>query len=108
MNSGDALYCSREQWRMQKIKEKKKGKSKSSDWQWKRQRPVMSCSSLFTCNMNSGECRRRRRKGRGREVVGGGNNRSQWLKGSCSPLMDDNPSFFFLCFCFSSSLSLQK
>jgi len=76
------VYCSREQWRMHKMKEKakEKGKRKSSGWWWKRRRPVVSCSSLFTCNMNNGECRRqmRRRRGRGRLVAGSGNGEGRW------------------------------
>jgi len=75
MNSGDALHCSREQWRIQKMKEKEKGKRKSNGWRWKQWRPVVSYSSLFTCNVNSGECRRRR--GRGRAVAGGENGRGR-------------------------------
>jgi len=58
---------------------------------------------------NSGECRRqrrrrRRRKGRGRAV-----RQREWqrpvAKGSCSPLMNNGPSFFPLFLLFSFSLS---
>jgi len=54
-----------------KEKEKGKRKRKSSGWRWKRRRPVVSCSLVFTCNVNSGECiiRRRRRRRRGREEL---------------------------------------
>jgi hypothetical protein len=68
----------REQWKMQKTKEKEKGKRKSSGWRLKRRRPVVSCSPLFTCNVNNGECRTRRRRGRGRVVAGSGNGEGRW------------------------------
>jgi hypothetical protein len=76
------VHMQREQWRMQKGKGKGKGKRKSSGRRWKPRRPMVSYSPLFTCNVNSRECRRRRRRrmrrGRERVVAGGGNRRGRW------------------------------
>jgi hypothetical protein len=80
------VHMQREQWRMQKGKWKGKwkgkGKRKNSGRRWKPRRPMVSYSPLFTCNVNSRECRRRRRRrmrrGRERVVAGGGNRRGRW------------------------------
>jgi hypothetical protein len=63
-------------------------------------------SLLFTLQ-NSGECRRQtkeKEKGKGKSNAAVGTTEAV-VKGSCSPLMDDGPSFFPLFLLFSFALS---
>jgi len=102
---GPALHCALflffffEQWRMQKTKEK--GKGKRSGWRWKRRRPVVSCSPLFACNVNSGECKRRRK-----ENEKGKRKSSGWQ--CCSLLCFLSSSSAPLFTCFVSVLLLPR
>ena len=100
------------QWRMQKTKEKEKRKRKSNGWRWKRQRPIVSCSPLFTCNVNNEECRRQRGRRRGMGI-------KQWLEVSwgkgkvllCSvsvPIVAFYSSFSFLFIVFINTVALNR
>jgi len=138
----DQTRSGHEQWRMQRTKEKENEKGKSrlpcaavmSGWRWKQRRPVVnwgSCSSLFSCNMNSEEWinslstvhfaehwrmqktkEKEKEKEKGKSRLPCATTMSGWrwkqrrpvVKGSCSPLMDDDPSFFLLFLLFSFSL----
>jgi len=118
------MHMQREEWRVNPLftlhvhvnseeclQTKEKGKSSTMVIDWGTVKTAEAGhSQLFTCNVNSGEClqTKEKRRGKGRAAWRWWTKRWwKWrrpiMKGSCSPLMNNDP--FFVCFSFSLFLA---